>query len=193
MAGGRLGVTCGGVVLHEGRSEQLAGRRAGSRSARPPRRGRAGGRARARRHDRRPARSPAGAGRGRSSMPQSAAPRNMARQWCGLVSAPGTRSSSRADRGRRAPPEGHSCSCRRPRSRSWAPSFPARSDGRSWGTGRPWPAARGAARRPRRSPCAPVLDSMPGSSQRTGAPSTAERSERLGWPPSPGNPGRAAP
>ena len=37
--------------------------------------------------------------------------------------------------------------------------------------------------------CAPVLDSTPGSSQRSGAPSTVERSERLGWPPSPGNSG----
>ena len=99
MAGGGLGSPGGREVLDEGRSEELLGRRTarskrsaasdqivGEGAAHPASRPSAGG-------------TTGGGGSRRSSIPQSAAPRNMARQWCGLVSAPGIRSSRRAARG----------------------------------------------------------------------------------------------
>ncbi len=136
-----------------------------------------------------PAGRPAAAVRGRSSMPQMAAPRNMARQWWGLDVGPrDAQLEPRRARGRRPPPGARSCSRRDPRSPWPGPSCRARSAGTSWGRGRPWPGARAAASRRRRRPSRRPWRGRRAPRRARASPSRRTGSDRLGWPPEAGEP-----
>ena len=188
MAGRHLGQAGGGVVLDEGGAEEVPGRRTGAEALGrlgqvPGQRDRA-----ALRPGRRRAPRPAAAVRGAPQCPRGRRRGTWPGQWWGLTSAPGMRSSSRAvSRVVGHHPQGAAVVADAPGGGGRGPVARPEAPVGVRDRAPPGPAARAAAPPRRQRPPRRPWTARPAPRRGRGAPSTVECSDRLGWPPSPGN------